>query len=472
MDKSQLPFISATELASLIKSREISPVEATEAYLERIPHVDGKLNSYITVTSERAMADARQAEQEIVSGKYRGPMHGIPIGIKDQVYTKGILTTGGSTILKDFVPTEDATVVTKLNEAGAVLLGKLNMSEFAMGDAFEHPYGRPHNPWDLSRNAGTSSSGSGAATAAFLCATSLGEDTGGSIRGPASFCGLVGIRPSWGRVSRHGVLGASWSMDQVGPISRTVSDCAITLAAIAGHDPKDGYTWDIPVPDYLADMSGGVQGLKIGVITERVEGDAVDPQVRDLVLKAIAQLGELGAVVSDIEIPLIAQSAAISTAVTYGDVSGVHREGIDQRLKEYDYNIQLRLLTGAILPAQAHQKAVRLRHMLRKQILEALEKVDVLVMPTSSIPASPIPEKAGVESKEAFLEMLGGRRSFTAPFNLASVPALSINCGFTSDHLPVGLQIAGKPFDESMVFRVAYAYEQATDWNTHRPPVS
>ena len=472
MDKSQLPFLSATELGSLIKSREVSPVEATEAYLERIPQIDGKLNSYITVTPDRALADAKRAEQEIVSGKYRGPMHGVPIAVKDQMYTKGILTTGGSTILKDFVPDEDATVISNLNDAGAVLLGKLNMSEFAMGDAFEHPYGRPHNPWDLSRNAGTSSSGSGAATAAFLCATSLGEDTGGSIRGPASFCGLVGIRPSWGRVSRHGVLGASWSMDQVGPISRTVSDCAITLAAIAGHDPKDGHTWDVPVPDYLASLSVGVQSLKIGVITERVQGPSVDPQVRDLVVKAIAQLGELGAVVSEIEIPLIAQSAAISTAVTYGDVSGVHREGIDNRLKEYDYNLQLRLLTGAILPAQAHQKAVRLRHMLRQQILDALEKVDVLVMPTSSIPASPLPEKAGVESKEAFLEMRGGRRSCTAPFNLASVPALSINCGFTFDDLPVGLQIAGKPFDESMLFRVAYAYEQATDWNTRRPPVS
>jgi aspartyl-tRNA(Asn)/glutamyl-tRNA(Gln) amidotransferase subunit A len=471
MDKSQLPFLSATELASLIKTREVSPVEATEAYLERIPQVDGKLNSYITVTADRAIADARRAEHEITAGNYRGPMHGIPIAVKDQVYTKGILTTGGSTILKDFVPEEDATVMSKLNDAGAVLLGKLNMSEFAMGDAFEHPYGRPHNPWDLSRNPGTSSSGSGAATAAFLCATSLGEDTGGSIRGPASFCGLVGIRPSWGRVSRHGVLGASWSMDQVGPISRTVSDCAITLAAIAGHDPKDGYTWDVPVPDYLANIANGVAGLKIGVITERVEGPSVDPEVSDLVVKAIAQLGEMGAIVSQVDIPLIAQSAAISTAVTYGDVSGAHREGIENNLKEYDYNIQLRLLTGAILPAQAHQKAVRLRHMLRQQILDALEQVDVLVMPTSSIPASLIPEKAGVESKEAFLEMLGGRRSFTAPFNLASVPALSINCGFTFDDLPVGLQIAGKPFDESMVFRVAYAYEQATEWHTRRPPV-
>ena len=472
MDKSELPFISSTELASLIKTREVSPVEATEAYLERIPKFDQHLNSYITVTADRAMADAQRAEQEIVSGRYKGPMHGIPTAVKDQINTKGILTTGGSTILKNFVPNEDATVMSKLDAAGAVLLGKLNMSEFAMGDAFEHPYGRPHNPWDLSRNPGTSSSGSGAATASFLCATSLGEDTGGSIRGPASVCGLVGIRPSWGRVSRYGVLGASWSMDQVGPISRTVSDCAITLAAIAGYDPNDNYTWDVPVPDYLAELSAGINGLKVGVITERVEGNSVDPEVSDLVVKAIAQLGELGASIQPIEIPLIAQSAAISTAVTYGAVSGVHKEGIENNLHNYDYNIQLRLLTGAILPAQAHQKAVRLRHMLRQQILKALEQVDVVVMPTSSIPASPIPEKAGVESKQAFQEMLGGRRSFTAPFNLASLPALSINCGFTSDDLPVGFQIAGKAFDEAIVLRVAYAYEQATNWNTRRPPVS
>jgi len=471
MDKAQLPFLSATELASLIKSRQVSPVEAAEAYLERIPQVDGKLNSYITVTADRAMADARLAEREIVSGNYRGPMHGVPVAVKDQFYTKGIVTTGGSNILKDFVPEEDATVVSRLNEAGAVLLGKLNMSEFAMGDAFHHPYGRPHNPWDLSRNPGTSSSGSGAATAAFLCATSLGEDTGGSIRGPASFCGLVGIRPSWGRVSRHGVLGASWSMDQVGPISRTVSDCAMTLGAIAGHDSKDGYTWNVPVPDYLASLTGEIKGLKVGVISERVQADACDPQVRDLVVQAISQLGELGASVEEVEIPLIAQSAAISTAVIYADVAAVHREGIDQHLKEYDYNIQLRLLTGAVLPAQAHQKAVRLRHLLRQQILDALDRVDVLVMPTSSIPASPIPEKAGIASKEEFLEMLGGRRSYTAPFNLAGVPALSINCGFTTDGLPVGLQIAGRPFDESTVFRVAHAYEQATTWHNRRPPV-
>ncbi len=469
MDKSQIPFLSATELASLIKSKQVSPVEATEAYLERIPQVDSHLNSYITVTQERAMADAHLAEQEISSGTYRGPMHGIPVAVKDQFYTKGILTTGGSSILKDFVPDEDATVMTKLDQAGAVLLGKLNLSEFAMGDSFHHPYGRPRNPWDLARNPGTSSSGSGAATAAFLCATSLGEDTAGSIRGPASFCGLVGIRPSWGRVSRYGVLGASWSMDRVGPISRTVADCAMTLGAIAGHDPKDGYTWDVPVPDYLASLEGGIQGLRVGVISERVHTDAVEPEVRDLVVKAISQLGELGAAVEEINIPLTADSAAISTAVVYADASAAHHDGIRKNLAEYDHNIQLRLLTGAILPAQAHQKALRLRHMLRQQILDALEKVDVLVMPSSSIPASLIPEKAGIECKEEFKEMLGGRRSFTAPFNLSNVPALSINCGFTSDNLPVGLQIAGRPFDEATVFRVAHAYEQATDWHTRRP---
>ena len=472
MDALEVCYMSAGDLSKLVQSQEVSPVEIIDAHLARIEETEPVLNSFITLLANESRAAARQAEKDIQAGRYKGPLHGIPVGLKDLYNTGGVRTTSGSKIFDTFIPAEDCTVAAKFQQAGAILLGKLNMSEFAMGDAFEHPYGRPHNPWDLSRNPGTSSSGSGAATAAFLCATSLGEDTGGSIRGPASFCGLVGIRPSWGRVSRHGVLGASWSMDQVGPISRTVADCAITLGAIAGHDPKDGHTWDVPVPDYLAELADGVEGLKIGVITERVEGDAVDPQVRDLVVKAIAQLGELGAAVSHVDIPLIAQSAAISTAVTYGDVSGVHREGIDNRLKEYDYNIQLRLLAGAILPAQAHQKAVRLRHMLRQQIFDALEQVDVLVMPTSSIPASPIPEKAGVESKEAFMEMLSGRRSFTAPFNLASVPALSINCGFTPEDLPVGLQIVGKPFDESTVFQVAHAYEKATTWNTRRPPVS
>jgi aspartyl-tRNA(Asn)/glutamyl-tRNA(Gln) amidotransferase subunit A len=471
MDSTEIPFLPATELSALIRSGDVSPVEAAEAYLDRIGQIDGKLNSYITVCRDEALAEAQQAEKEIAAGNYRGPMHGLPVAVKDQFYTKGIRTTGGSAILKDLVPNEDATVVANLKAAGSVLLGKLNMSEYAMGDAFFHPFGTPHNPWDLSRNPGTSSSGSGAATAAFLCATSLGEDTGGSIRGPASFCGLVGIRPSWGRVSRYGVLGASWSMDTVGPISRTTADCAMTLGAIAGYDPKDPSTWDVPVPDYLSMLTGEIRGLKVGVIRERVDTEVVDPEVRDHVVQAIAVLGEMGADIQEVSIPLIVHSAAISNTIILTDAAGVHRQGIDEHLGEYDHNIQIRLLVGSIIPAQAHQKAVKLRQVLRQQILDALEKVDVLVMPTSSIPASPIPTKAGIGSKQEVLDGLAGRRSFTAPFNVANTPALSINCGFTSQQLPVGFQIAGKPFDEGTLFRLAHAYEQATDWHTRRPPI-
>jgi aspartyl-tRNA(Asn)/glutamyl-tRNA(Gln) amidotransferase subunit A len=466
-----IPFLSATELSQAIRNSQISPVEATRAYLERIEQVDSRLHAYITVCADQAMDQARQAERELSSGRYRGPMHGIPVAVKDQFWTKGVATTGGSAILRDFVPQEDATVIARLREAGAVLLGKLNMSEFAMGDAFHHPYGRPRNPWDLARNPGTSSSGSGAATAAFLCATSLGEDTGGSIRGPAAFCGLVGLRPTWGRVSRYGMLGACWSMDTAGPISRTTADCALTLATLAGRDTKDPYTWDVPVPEYLAGLHSGIEGVKVGVVRERVYTDAVEPEVQDRVVRAITVLGELGAQVEEISIPVIAHSAAISSAVIMAEAAAAHKEGIRSRLKEYDHNIRVRLLAGSIMPSQAYHKAVRLRQVMRQQVLAALEKVDVLAMPTSSIPASLIPTRAGISSKQEVLDMYAGRRSFTAPFNLASVPALSVGCGFTSNNLPVGLQLAGRPFDEETLFRVSHAYEQATDWHQRRPPI-
>ena len=269
MDRGDIPFLSATELSRLIEAKEVSPVEATEAYLERIDRVDSKLNSYITVCGDEALQAAREAEQAIVQGNYRGPMHGIPTAVKDQFYTRGIRTTAGSTILWDFVPDEDATVVAKLKDAGAVLLGKLNLSEFALGDSFHHPGGTPRNPWDLDRNPGISSSGSAAATAAFLCSTSLGEDTGGSTRIPAAWSGVVGLRPSWGMVSRYGVFGVSWSQDTVGPISRTVEDCAITQQAIAGHDPRDPYTWDAPVPDYRAALNGDIRSIRGGSDKER-----------------------------------------------------------------------------------------------------------------------------------------------------------------------------------------------------------
>ena len=473
MNSNELPFLSATELAELIRTRGVSPVEVTEAYLSRIEQVDPSLNAYITVTADRARAEARQAEAEIAAGHYRGPLHGVPVAVKDQFCTEGVLTTGGSSILGEYVPDYDATVMARLKEAGAALLGKLNMSEFAMGDAFHHPYGRPRNPWDLSRNPGTSSSGSGAATAAFLCATSLGEDTAGSIRGPAAFCGLVGIRPTWGLVSRYGMLASTWSMDAAGPISRTVRDCAISLQAIAGYDPNDPYTRDAPVPNYLDGLEAGIQGLRVGVLNDRVNADGVEPDIRDAVTAAVAQLGELGAEAEEVSIPMMAESAAISTTLIYVDATAVHRQGLEDHPEKYDHNNRVRLLTGALIPAQAHQKASRLRHIIRQHILDALERVDILILPTSSVQATPFPTEAGMakNGKEEFLNMLGGRRTYTTPSNLAGVPGLSINCGFTSDGLPVGLQMVGRPYDEPTLFRAAYAYEQATDWHTRRPPL-
>ena len=471
MDKKELPFLTASQLSNLIETKEVSPVEATEAYLDRIEEVDPKLNSYITITGEQAFESARQAEQEIVAGKYRGPLHGVPMAVKDQFNTAGVLTTGGSSILKDNVPSEDATVIAKLKEAGAVMLGKLNMSEFAMAEIYNHPYGTPRNPWDLERNPGTSSSGSGAATAAFLCSTSLGEDTGGSIRGPANFSGLVGLRPTHGRVSRYGVLGGSWSMDTVGPISRSVEDAAITIQAIAGYDTKDTYSWDVPVPDYRSALTGDIQGIKMGVIQERMDSPNLDPEFRETVAKAISVLGELGASSEDVSISLAPNAGALTMSILSVEWANLHRPLFEPNFDELDHNNKIRFLTGSIIPAQAYYKAQKIRAVLRQQILDALEKVDVLVLPTGPVTAPPVESVPGIESKEHSLTGLAGRISFTGPFNLAGTPAISVPCGFSAAGMPMGLQIVGKPFDEETVLRVAHAYEQNTDWHNCRAPI-
>ena len=471
MDKSEIPFLSASELSGLIASREVSPVDATEAYLDRIEQVDGKLNSYITVCRDEALQAAREAETQIARGNHLGPMHGIPVGVKDQFNTAGIRTTGGSKILEDFVPQEDATVVTKLKQAGAVLLGKLNMSEFAMAEIYDHPYGTPRNPWDLGRNPGTSSSGSAAATGAFLCATSLGEDTGGSIRSPANLSGLVGLRPTWGRVSRHGVMGGCWSMDTVGPISRSVEDCAITFQTIAGPDPKDPYTRHVPVPDYRRALDGNIRRLKVGVIKERAESPLMDPEFRQAVTKAVGVLGELGASVVDVSLPLTEHAGAITMGVLFVEWTALHRRTFQPHFDQLDHNNKIRFLTGGVIPAQAYYKAQKLRSLLRQQILTALEEVDVLVLPGGPVTAQPVETVPGIQSKEQMAAGLAGRISFTGPFNLAGVPALSLPCGFSSEHLPMGLQIVGRPFAEDTVMKVAHAYEQNTEWHTRRPPI-
>ena len=466
MNTSELPFLSAGDLSRLIQSKEVSPVEATEAYLDRIGSLDHRFNSYLTVMREQALADAQQAEEDIASGQHKGPMHGVPVAVKDQFWSKGVRSTGGSRILADFVPDEDATVIANLRKAGAVVLGKTNMTEFAI-TGFSHRYATPRNPWNTDSYTGGSSSGSGAATAAYLCATSLGEDTGGSIRFPATWCGLVGLRPSWGLVSRYGVMRGVWSMDTVGPISRTVEDAAITLGAIAGHDPKDRYSSTAPVPDYRQALGGDLNGLKIGVITEFMESDLVEPKVRQTVSDSFATLGELGATVEEVSVPLSMGAGVASAVLLAVEPALAQQDWIKDQLQDYGHDVRILLLTGSLLPAQAYYKAQKLRTMLRQQVLDSLEKYDVLVLPTSGKGAQPLEQDPTVTSKEtasrlAFL--------FTRIFNLASCPAMSVPCGFDDRGMPVGLQIGARPGAEETIFKVAHAYEQATAWHTMRPP--
>ena len=475
IQRSDIPFLSVAELGRRIRDGEVSPVEATEAYLERIGRIDGRLNSYITVSADHARQSAQAAERDIAAGRYLGPLHGVPVAVKDQFDTAGIRTTYGSALAWDNVPETDAVVVARLKAAGAVLLGKLNLSEFALGESFHHPGGTPRNPWDLSRNPGISSSGSAAATAAFLCATALAEDTGGSTRIPAAWSGLTGLRPTWGRVSRRGVVGVSWSMDTIGPISRSAEDCAITFQAIAGHDPQDPYSWNTPVPDYLREIEGGVGGLRVGVLREKVAEGGLEPEPRQIIEAAIAQLGELGASVREISIPIVENAGAVSKGITDMEGAAVHYQGLRHRAAEYDHNTRVRLLTAILTPAQAYYKAQKLRTLIRQAVLDALEEVDVIVLPTSPTIAPLIPDGPGIKSLDDARSRISGVRNFTGAFNLAGVPALSIPCGFTAPAGPVGplplsLQIIGRPLADGLLMRVAHAYQQATDWHLRRPP--
>jgi aspartyl-tRNA(Asn)/glutamyl-tRNA(Gln) amidotransferase subunit A len=466
MEKADIPFLSATVLSEVIRKKEVSPVEAVEAYLDRIDSLDSKLYAYLTVCRDEALQAAREAEQELARGEHRGPMHGIPVAVKDQVYTAGIRTTGGTPIFNDFVPDEDATVITNLKSAGAILLGKLNMTEFAT-TGLSHAFDTARNPWNTDRYTGGSSSGSGAATAAFMCASSLGEDTGGSVRFPATWCGLVGLRPTWGRVSRFGVMPGVWSMDAIGPISRTVEDCAITLQAIAGRDPKDLYTSDLPVPDYRLALDGNIRGIKVGVVKEFLDLDVVDPQVRDAVSQAVSTLGELGATVQEVSIPMTAHAGAISTGLRI-EAPTNYRELVRNHLSEIRHDNRISYLAWSLIPATAYYKAQKLRSLLRQEVLAALESVDVLALPTSGVAAQKVEPDPVIESKENSNRM---PYLFTTAFSLASIPAISVPCGFTSEDLPIGLQLGGRPYDESTVMKIAHAYEQNTEWHTRRPPI-
>ena len=459
-----LCYLSIPEAGELMRSRRLSPVELTRAHLDRIEAVDVKLHSYVTLLEDEALAEARVAEAEIIQGRYRGPLHGIPMAHKDLYDTAGVRTTSGSRVDIDRVPTEDATVIARYREAGAVLLGKLAMHEFALsGPDFTTPFEPARSPWNVGHITGGSSSGSGAAVAAGLCMGALGSCTGGSIRFPASHCGTVGLKPTYGRVSRRGVVTLSWSQDHVGPLTRRVEDAALMLQPIAGHDPRDPTSSRDPVPDYRQALGEGIKGLTVGVPRHYFfsREPEVDPDVMDIVEGQLEVLQELGANLEEVTIPSLDFARSANRVIMLSEAFAYDERPLKSRPQEYGQLQRRNIRIGGLLRGSDYVQAQRCRAIVKKEFADVLRRVDVLATPTMPRTA---PAFEGYDP-------VGHNRgpSYTAPFNVAGLPAISVPAGFASDGLPVGLQIAGRPFDEVTILRVAYAYEQRTRWYTRRP---
>jgi aspartyl-tRNA(Asn)/glutamyl-tRNA(Gln) amidotransferase subunit A len=452
-----LTDLTIAEAAVRLERREISSAELTNAYLERIERLNPSINAYVTVTAERARADASRADEEIAAGNYRGPLHGVPIGLKDLYDTAGIETAGGSKILKGRVPEKDSTVARRLAEAGAVLLGKTNTHEFAWGTTTNNPHtGATHNPHALDRIPGGSSGGSGAAIAARMAAGTLGTDTGGSIRIPAALCGAVGLKPTFGRVSKAGVLPMSWQFDHPGPICRTAEDAAIMLQAIAGYDPDDFATVPVPVPDYRAGLDDGVRGLRIGVPREQFYG-LLAPEVRVAVEEALVTLAGLGAEVVDVDAGFKREHVLRAWPVCVAESQALHAEWFPSRKDDYGADLQ-QTLSSPLPDAKGLADAYRASYDIKEGVRRTFETVDLLVTPTTMRTASVIGDEE-VEVDGFKMSPGGAFAQLTMPFNIAGVPAISVPCGFDSEGLPIGLQIAGGPFEEAKVLRAARAFE-------------
>ena len=467
MSRDELCDLDITAVAPLLRARQLSPVELTDAYLDRIERLDPTLNAYIRVMPDQARAAARAAEREIVGGRWRGPLHGVPLGIKDLFDVAGVPTTMGSPILRDNLPVVDSTVVSQLKAAGAVILGKHNLHEFAFGITSENPhFGAVHNPWSLERVPGGSSGGTAAAVAAGLCAAGLGSDTGASIRAPASFCGIVGLKPTYGRVSRAGALPLAWSLDHAGPLVRSVADCAMLLQAIAGHDERDPASAARPVPDFSATLDEGVNGLRIGVPREYFF-DIVEPDVDRLVRAAIATLGQLGARVQEVSLPHVRDAQLAGNVIMSSEAAAWHSTWLRERPHEYGPDVLQRIRGGLLVRATEYLHSQQMRTLIQQDFARAFERVDVVVGPTVPIVAPPIGRTFEPGGPLSMPPRAVANRT-TVPCNLTGMPAISVPCGF-SDGLPVGLQIMGAAFAEPLVLRVAAAYERATDWRQQRP---
>jgi len=485
----ELTELTIHELHQKIKKREITSRQATESVFHRIEAVEPKLQAYTTLTRETAMAQAEAADRRIQSGQAITPLTGIPLAIKDNLCTRGVRTTCSSKILENFIPPYDATVIAKFKDGGFVMTGKTNMDEFAMGSSTENSaFAVTKNPWALDRIPGGSSGGSAAAVAADLCIAALGSDTGGSIRQPAACCGVVGLKPTYGRVSRYGLVAFASSLDQIGPLAKDVTDCAVMMNAIAGHDPMDSTSADIPCPDFTRALAKDVKGLKLGMPKEYfIEG--MDAEVEQAVKEAIKLLEKAGAVIKNIHLPhtpyavatyyLLATAEASSNLARYDGVKYGYRTKQAKDLMEmymktrsegFGPEVKRRIMLGTYALSAGYydayyRKAQQVRTLIKGDFDAAWKEVDAVLTPTAPTPAFRIGEKTQ-DPLQMYLSDI-----FTISVNLAGIPAISIPCGFTKSHLPIGLQILGRPFDEETILRAAYTYEQEAGWQKRKPTI-
>jgi aspartyl-tRNA(Asn)/glutamyl-tRNA(Gln) amidotransferase subunit A len=459
----ELAYLPISELAGQIQKKDISPVEVVQAMLIRVDELDPTLNAFNTVFRAEALTAARQAEADIQRGEYRGPLHGVPIGIKD-IYECGP-TTCGSESLADYVADQDCTSVAKLKQAGAIILGKTATYEFAYGFPTTQSYFKPtRNPWSLDHDAGGSSSGTAASTAGGMAYAGMGSCTGGSIRWPAQACGIVGLKATYGRVSRAGVYPLSWSLDHTGPLTRTVTDAALMLQGCAGYDPLDPASADAPVPDFTAKLGQDIKGMRIGLLRSLYE-DNCDPKLLGPYNEAVKKLEDLGAVVIDVPSITLTQMQAIEWPGLFADCATIHVNNVRNSGDKYNPHAKLFVAYGLLVSGAQYLMGAQARAQVRDDLLKALETdVDVLMLPTSGFQINTIQDKSpglSIVSKAFSV--------YTPIFNFTGLPAIQVPCGFDTDGLPVGFQIAGNPFDEATICQVAHAYEQATEWHTQHP---
>ncbi len=471
MGVDELNFLSLHHLSRLLRERKISPLEVVDAHLRQIEALNPRINAFITVCAERAREDAGRAEDEIQGGNYRGPLHGIPVGVKDIVDTAGVLTTQGSRFFSENVPDEDAECVRRLREAGAVIIGKCNTHEFAAGSTTVNPhYGPCRNPWDTDRVSGGSSGGSGAAVAAFMCPAAVGTDTGGSIRGPAGACGVAGLKPTYGRVSLRGVFPNAPGLDHAGPIARTARDCGLALQGMAGHDPADGGSADREVPDFCAAIGEGVEGMRFGICRDLhlCENDESVQNGFEYVLETMERLG---GVVVEVRYPLAGRMLEVRNVIADMELAMVHRERLALHPEKFGADVRSRIERASRTTQEDYERACAERLPLTRAMEEAFDEADILLAPGYPCPAAPIATTMGrVNGKERPFSGLG--RPQTGPYNLFGFPALSAPSGFSAEGLPVSVQFVGPPWEEARVLRAAHAFEEAApDIRRKKPPM-